>query len=94
MNAKKDDPKNNGRRVYNKIIRSLSYLGVGDYVTPNSIIDSGMIDFINRRCKEIGIKASEYIRSSYIDEVNKQFSKQITKVREKYFIDDFKDFLV
>ena len=94
MNAKKDDPKNNGRRVYNKIIRSLSYLGVGDYVTPNSIIDSGMIDFINMRCKEIGIKANEYIRSSYINEVNKQFSKQITKVREKYFIDDFKDFLV
>lgn len=94
VNASLTDTKNNGRRIYNKIIRSLDYLGLSDYVTPNSIIDSGMIDFINRRCKELGINANNYLRSNYINEVNAQFSKQITSVRVKYFLDDFKDFLV
>lgn len=94
VNVMLNDTKNNGRRIYNKIIRSLDYLGVGDYMSPNSIIDSGMIDFINRRCRELNINANEYLRSDYIDEVNAQFSKQITRVRVKYFLDEFKSFLV
>lgn len=68
-----------GRVIYNSIARSLKYVGVLDFMTANSICESGKIWMIKQRSKEIGISTKDYVYSTYIREVEYQFGCKIVK---------------
>jgi hypothetical protein len=55
------------------------YLGVGSYMSPNSIVESGKLHMIKKRAKELGITPKEYLYSEYIKEVETQFGCTITR---------------
>lgn len=68
-----------GRIIYNGISRSLNYVGVLDYMSANSIFESGKIDMIKHRSAELGISAKDYIYSDYIREVEEKYNCKIVK---------------
>ena len=79
-----------GRIIYNSISRSLNYVGVLDFMSANSIFESGKIDMIKRRSKELGISAKNYVYSSHIKEVEKKYNCKI--VRSVFWI-KYEDYL-
>ena len=40
---------------------------------PNSLVESGKIDYINTRAKELGISGKDFLRSDYVDEVKDKY---------------------
>ena len=68
-----------GRIIYNSIARSLKYVGVLDYMTANSVCESGKIWMIKSRAKDLGVSAKDYVYSDYIREVEHQFGCKIVK---------------
>lgn len=68
-----------GRIIYNSISRSLNYVGVLDYMSANSIFESGKIDMIKHRSAELCISAKDYIYSDYIREVEEKYNCKIVK---------------
>ena len=80
-----------GRVIYNGVARSLSYVGVLDYMSANSIFESGKIHMIKERSKQLGISAKEYVYSEYIKEVEYRFNCKI--VRSNFWL-KYEDYLV
>ena len=68
-----------GRIIYNGIARSLNYVGALSYMSANSIYESGKIWMINKRSKELGISAKDYVYSDCIREIEYQFGCKIVK---------------
>lgn len=68
-----------GRKVYNSIIRSLSFVGAAQFVSANSIFESGKIHMILKRSKELNMTPEEYIYSDYIKEVENRYNCKIVK---------------
>ena len=68
-----------GRIIYNGIARSLKYVGVLDYMSANSIYESGKIWMIKNRSRELNISSRDYVYSDYIKEVEYQFGCKIVK---------------
>ena len=68
-----------GRIIYNSIARSLNYVGVLDYMSANSIFESGKIDMIKNRSVELGITPKDYIYSNHINEVEYKYNCKIVK---------------
>lgn len=80
-----------GRKLYNGITRTLNYFGVLDYMSANSITESGKLNMIKSRAKELGMTSREYIYSDYITEVEKKYNCKI--VKSTYWI-KYQDYLV
>lgn len=75
------------RSVYGSITKSLSY--INNVVTPDSIINSGIIDFVKKKMKERNLTTQEYL-AQYQDEIINQYGK---KIIPSFFIRQFGDYL-
>lgn len=80
-----------GRRVYRRLLRAFDYLGVSDWMKPNSISESGKIYYINKRSEELGMTAQEYLCSPYVKEIVYKYDYN-TKRRHD-FLTKYEDFL-
>lgn len=79
-----------GRNIYISCKRIFSYLGVGDWMTPNAIAESGKIYMIKEEAKKLNISPVEYIFSTNIQKVEHQFG---TKIVSSVFIQKYNDHL-
>jgi hypothetical protein len=68
-----------GRNIYIACQRMFDYLGVGSYMSPNSVVESGKLHMIKERASELGITSMQYLYSEYIKEVEMQFGCSITR---------------
>ena len=68
-----------GRNIYISCQRIFDYLGVGSYMSPNSIAESGKLYMIRERANELNISPMEYVYSEHIKEVEMQFSFNIVR---------------
>lgn len=80
-----------GRKIYNSITRILNYFDVGNFMTANSIFESGKIQMIKERAKELNMSCKDYIYSQYIEEVEKKYNNKI--VRSIFWL-KYADYLV
>lgn len=74
-----------GRRIYTKLIRSFEYLGVAEWMKPNSLVESGKIEYINTRSKELGITGKEFIYSEYASEIMHRYEYNMPRLRAPYY---------
>lgn len=63
-----------GRNIYTACTRIFNYLGVGKWMSPNSIAESGRLYMIKEKAKEYNMNPIDYIYSDLIKEVDKQFN--------------------
>lgn len=76
----------------NKISYMFRYLGITHIVTPNSLIESGIIDRINSLAKELNRSVEEIIYDKkYYDAICYQFNKKIVR---STFLKKYEKFLV
>lgn len=68
-----------GRNIYIACQRMFEYLGVGDYMSPNFVSESGKLHMIHKRAEELNITAMQYLYSENIKEVETQFGCVITR---------------
>ena len=68
-----------GRNIYIACQRIFDYLGIGEWMNPNSISEAGKLYMIRERAKELNITPLQYIYSDYIQEVEKQFGCNIVR---------------
>ena len=68
-----------GRNIYIACQRMFDYLGVGSYMSPNSVVESGKLHMIKERAGKLGITPMQYLYSEYIKEVEMQFGCTITR---------------
>ena len=80
-----------GRKIYNSITRILNYFDVLDFMTANSVAESGKLQMIKDRAKELGITCKDYIYSSFISEVEEKYNSKI--VRSIYWL-KYADYLI
>ena len=62
-----------GRNIYISCQRIFDYLGVGKWMSPNSVSESGKLYVIKNRAKELGVSPMEYVYSEHVKEVENQF---------------------
>lgn len=79
------------QRFLTQSIRIYRYLGVDQWMTNTSVINSGVIDFINRRAKEENITGKEFVYTIGIKEIKHQFDKTIIR---SIFCDRYAEYLV
>lgn len=93
-NIQTDDVFQQSRRIYNRVKRNFDALGVSKYMKPKSIIESGKIDYINSRCKKLGITAEEFISTKeYTDEFKYRFEFDVSR-NKAMFIRKYGEYLV
>ena len=93
-NSKSDTPYDKGKRIYHRMKRNFTALGVEKYMKPRALLDSGKIDYINRRSEELGITARDFIfTKEYADEVKSRFGFDLNHFKFN-FIDKYKEYLV
>ena len=93
-NSRMNDPYNKGRRIYNRVKRNFNEIGIDKYMKPKSLVDSGKIDYINTRSKELGITAKEFIyNKDYAKEVRYRFGYDLTQYKFS-FMKKYGDYLV
>ena len=80
-----------GRKIYNSITRILNYFDVGSFMTANSVFESGKIQMIKERAKELNMSCKDYIYSQYIVEVEKKYNSKIVR---SIFCLKYADYLV
>lgn len=68
-----------GRNIYISCQRIFSYLGVGEWMSPNSIVESGKLYMIKERARDLGISPIQYVYSEHIKEVEAQYGCSITR---------------
>ena len=82
-----------GRRIYKKILRNFELLEVAEYMKPNSLVESGKIDYINRRAKEEGMSGKDFLYSEFVYEVEKKYLYDMSRLKlsfiRKYVITHF-----
>lgn len=85
-----------GRRIYKKLFRNFEEkLEVKDYMKSNSLITSGMIDFINTRAKELEITAKDYLfsKENHVLEVKERYGYDMKRLR-KMFYAKYEEYLI
>ena len=73
-----------GRRIYQKLLRNFVSLEVDKYIKPNSLVESGKIDYINQRAKALGMSGKEYLYSEYVYEVEKKYDYDMKRLRVSF----------
>ena len=68
-----------GRIIYNSIARSLKFVGALNYMSANSIYESGKIWMIKKRAADLGISTKDYVYSDHIREVEYHFGCRIVR---------------
>lgn len=86
VNAREDISEfGRGRRIYNKLVRNFEFLGVEEYMRGNSLVESGKINYINRRCKELGMSGKDFLYSDYAKEVEDKYVYDIKRLRVPFY---------
>lgn len=67
-----------GRKIYNGIMRILNYFDA-NFMTANSIYESGKLNMIKERSKELNISPKEYLYSDYVKEVEKKYDFKMVR---------------
>lgn len=70
-----------GRRIYNKLLDLFRKLGVAEYMKPNSLTESGKIDYINMRAKELGMTGKDFLYSDYVHEVEDKYEYDMKRLK-------------
>lgn len=78
-----------GKRITNRALRSLQYLGIGDYMTPRSIVTSGMIFMVKEECNKLNMEPRDYVYKN----VRKVCEKFGTNIPPSVFMRRYGDFL-
>lgn len=68
-----------GRNIYIACQRMFGYLGIGQWMSPNSIVESGKLYMIRERSAELKMTPIQYLYSDYIQEVEHQFGCNIVR---------------
>lgn len=68
-----------GRNIYIACQRIFDYLGVGRWMSPNSVAEAGKLYMIKERAKELKITSMQYLYSDYLHEVETQFGCSIVR---------------
>lgn len=68
-----------GRNIYIACQRIFDYLGTGDYMSPNSIVESGKLHMITTRANALNMSPMQYLYSERIKEVEEQYGCVITR---------------
>jgi hypothetical protein len=82
-----------GRRIYQKMSRVFGKNDLNEFMKPNSLVVSGMIDFINRRSKELGMKGEEYLFSKHVHEVGEKYVYDMNRLKVS-FIRKYGEYLI
>lgn len=82
-----------GRRIYKILLRNFEFLEVADYMKPNSLVDSGKIDYINKRAKELEMSGIQFLESEYIDEIESKYCYDMKRLKIS-FIRKYKECLI
>ena len=80
-----------GRKIHNGVTRILNYFDVGDFMSANSVFESGKIHMIKEKAKERNMSCKDYIYSDYVKEVENKFNSKI--VRSMFWL-KYEDYLV
>ena len=75
-----------GRNIYITCQRIFNYLGVGQWMSPNSVAESGKLNMIKVRSQELNLTPIQYLYSDNIEEVEKQYGFTIVRsvFKKKY----------
>jgi hypothetical protein len=68
-----------GRNIYIACQRIFDYLGVGQWMNPNALSESGKLYMLKEKAKEKEITPMQYLYSEHINEVVQQFGCSITR---------------
>jgi hypothetical protein len=68
-----------GRNIYIACQRMFDYLGVGKWMSPNSLSEAGKLYMIKERAKEKNISPLQYVYSDMVSEVEKQFGCSVVR---------------
>lgn len=79
-----------GRNMYMAFQRMINYSGMPSFVNMNNIYESGKLNMIKKRARELGMTDIEYINSDYIREVDEQYNCRIIRTQ---FILKYQDYL-
>lgn len=74
-----------GRRIYRKLLRGFEYLGVAEWMKPNSLVESGKIEYINVRSRELGMSGKEFIYSEHASEIEYRYEYDMKRLRAPYY---------
>ena len=75
-----------GRRIYQKLLRNFTeVLDSKEYMKPNALTISGMIEFINIRSEQLRITAREYLFSDYVLEVKERYCYDMKRLRVTFY---------
>lgn len=68
-----------GRNIYISCARIFDYVGVGEWMSPNAIAESGKLFMLKERSSQLCITPMQYLYSDYITEIENQFGNKITR---------------
>ena len=68
-----------GRNIYITCQRIFDYLGVGQWMTPSAISESGKLYMLKEKAKERNMTPMQYLYSEYIQEVEIQYGCSIIR---------------
>ena len=72
-----------GRRIYQKLKRALQYVDL-EYMTAKDLQNSGMIEMIIKRSKELGVTTDEYLKNAKLkEEVAIQYGVTTSSLRTR-----------
>jgi len=74
-----------GRRIYKRLMRIFDYFEVSNWMKANSLTESGKIDYINTRSKELGITGKEFMYSEYYKEISERFDCDFFLQRSSFY---------
>ena len=73
-----------GRRIYQKLLRNFTDMKIASYMKPNSLIESGKIDYINRRSQALKMSAKEFLDSEYVKEVKDKYDYDMKRLKVSF----------
>lgn len=76
-----------GKRIYTQLATIFDDFGMKDYMTPQAILDSGIVNTLIAKCKESGKTLEEILY--YTDEVKKLEKKYNRRIIKKNFIQKY-----
>lgn len=68
-----------GRKIYNAITRILDYFGMLEFMSANSIFESGKLNMIKERANELNITSKEYLYSDHIKEIESKYNLKMIR---------------
>lgn len=77
------------QRLRSKILRTAMIVDA-PYLNPTVIINSGRLNYVLERSKELGITGKEFVKSEHLEELNLQFNCRINKA---HFLIKYRDYL-